>query len=265
MTGRAPRFRRIATLIALVAAVALISACSFDDSIEPDPTATPTAVAFEPGDIAVGSLIDTSREAWGTVETWTSESRDASAAADSGTATTSTTSETLQGPDARHVVSMNGDTVVAEEIVLDGRIYMRGTMVSSSVYPDVNADAWISFTPDQVPEGSVLEQRVAYLTAPPEFPFATVTDETRALPAKPSGEVRVDDRTCTAYRFTTTTPESEGIDYTIAFDDQDRPCQLVREGGGVVETTSWSYPEHPEPLEPPKEVTPVETFPGSGA
>jgi hypothetical protein len=141
--------------------------------------------------------------------------------------------ETVVLPRDRHVVTTNGDTVVAEEIATGGRIYMRGTLVTSSIYPEVDADTWISFTPDQAPADTALAQRVAYLTTPPGFPFATFTEETRALPAKPAGEIEVDDRVCLVYHFTSPSQDSDGIDYRIAFDDDDRPGLVVRVAGGV--------------------------------
>jgi hypothetical protein len=260
MTRTGVLSRRLTTLIALVAGALLLAACSFD-TLEPEPTATPTAVAFEPGDVAVGTLIDDARASWESVDAWVAETRGDSTATEGDSGISSSTTETVVRPDRRRILTMNGDTVVTEEIVLDGRIYMRGTLVSSSIYPAAGPEEWISFTADQVPEGSVLEQEVAFLTAPPEYPFTSITAETRALPAKPSGEVRVGDRTCDAWRFTTTTPETAGIDYTIAFDAENRPCQLVREAGGVVETTTWTYPAEPEPIEAPQDATPVAAFP----
>jgi hypothetical protein len=250
--------RRLTALSVLIAGALLLGACSAD-SLEPEPTATPTAVAFEPGDVAVGTLVDDALPSWREVDAWTSETRGDTSATEGGISSTTTTTVILPGQ--RHILTMNGETIVTDEIVLDGTIYMRGTLVSSSIYPAVDADTWISFTPDQVPEDSVLAQEVAFLTSPPPYPFGDFTEETRSLPASPAGEVRVDDRTCAAWTFTTTTPDQPGIDYTIAFDAENRPCQLVRESGGVVETTSWSYPASPEPIEAPDNVTPVEAFP----
>lgn len=256
-TGTLPR--RLTALVAVVATSLLLGACSFDDSIEPKPTPEPTAITFDPGDEAVGTLIDRGRPAWEQVDAWTAETRGDTSATEGGVSSTTTTTVIL--PDQRHVLTMNGETVVTEEIVLDGTIYMRGTLVSSSVYPAVDADTWIRFTPTQVPVDSVLAQEVAFLTAPPAYPFADFTDETRALPASPSGEVKVGDRICEVWTFTTTTPDQPGIDYTMAFDAEGRPCQLVRASGGVVETTSWTYPTSPEPIGAPENATPVEQFP----
>lgn len=256
-TGSLPR--RLTTLMALVAASLLLVACSFDDTIEPEPTPEPTAVTFDPGDEAVGTLVDRGRPAWEQVDAWTAETRGDTSATEGGISSSTTTTVIL--PDQRHVLTMNGETVVTEEIVRDGTIYMRGTLVSSSIYPDVDAETWISFTPDQVPADSVLAQEVALLTTPPAYPFADVTDDTRALPASPGGEVKVGDRTCEAWTFSSGTPDQPGIDYIVAFDADGRPCQLVRESGGVVETTTWTYPVSPEPIEPPDDATPVEHFP----
>ncbi len=254
-----PRWR----LVLLGVAIALVlGGCSYDSTLEPKPTATATAIAFGPTDIAVGSLLSDASAAWDGVEAWTVETR-TETSSDGSSATTSVARETVLLPNDRHVVTTNGDTVVAEEIATGGTIYMRGTLVTSSIYPEVDADTWISFTPDQAPADTALAERVAYLTTPPAFPFATFSAETRALPAKPAGEIEVDDRVCLVYHFTTTSPEREGIDYRIAFDKDDHPCQIVREAGGVVETTVWHYPDSPEPIAAPKDVVVVDEFPGA--
>lgn len=256
-TGPLPR--RLTTLVSIVAASLLLGACSFGDSLEPEPTPEPTAVSFGPGDEAVGTLIDRGRPAWEEVEAWTAETRGDTSATEGGISSSTTTTVIL--PDQRHVRTLNDETVVTEEIVLGDTIYMRGTLVSSSIYPSVDADTWIRFTPDQVPADSVLAQEVAFLTSPPGYPFADFTDETRALPASPSGEVKVSDRTCEVWTFTTSTTDQPGIDYAMAFDAEGRPCQLVRESGGVVETTTWVYPSSPEPIVAPGNASPVEEFP----
>jgi hypothetical protein len=240
----------------------VLGGCSYESTLESEPTATATAVTFGPTDIAVGSLLDDASAAWDGIKTWTVETR-TEASGDGSTTTTSVAKETVVLPNERHVVTTNGDTVVAEEIATGGRIYMRGTLVTSSIYPEVDADTWISFTPDQAPADTALAQRVDYLTTPPGFPFATFTEETRALPAKPAGEIEVDDRVCLVYHFTTTSQDSDGIDYRVAFDDDDRPCQLVRDAGGVVETTVWHYPDSPEPISTPKNAVEVKDFPGA--
>lgn len=256
-TGTLPR--RLPTLVAVIAGMLLLQACTFGESLEPEPTPEPTAVTFQPGDEAVGAVVDRGRAAWDEVAAWTAETRGDTSSTEGGISSTTTTTVIL--PDQRHVLTMNGDTVVTEEIVLGDTIYMRGTLVSSSIYPTVDAETWISFSPDRVPEDSVLAQEVAFLTTPPDYPFGDFSEETRALPASPSGETRIGDSTCEAWTFTTSTPEQPGIDYTVAFDAEGRPCQLVRESGGVVETTVWTYPATPEPITAPDNVTPVEEFP----
>lgn len=256
-TGTFPR--RLSTLAALIAGILLLQACTFGDSLEPDPTPEPTAVTFQPGDEAVGTLVDRGRPAWTEVQAWTAETQGDTSAAEGGVSSTTTTTVIL--PDQRHVLTMNGDTVVTEEIVIGDTVYMRGTLVSSSIYPNVDAETWISFTPDQVPADSVLAEEVAFLTTPPDYPFGDFSEATRALPASPADDLTVGDSTCEAWTFTTSTPEQPGIDYTMAFDTEGRPCELIRESGGVVETTTWTYPASPEPIEAPENVTPVEQFP----
>jgi hypothetical protein len=245
-----------------MAGTLLLASCSLELDPDPTPTAAPTAVVFGPNDIVVDTLLDDSLAAWKSVTGWTSETSIDSPQGGSASGASTRIAEEMILPGDRHLLSMNGETVVTEEIVADGTLYMRGTLVSSSIYPAVDADTWITFTPDQVPPGTVLEQRVSYLLSAPEFPFASVTDETRALPARPAGEIQVDGRACLVFAFTTASADSAGINYRIAFDEQDRPCQLVREAGGVIETTSWSYPERQEPITAPADATRVDAFPG---
>ena len=256
-TGTLPR--RLTTLVTVIAGALLLQACSFGDSLEPEPTPEPTAITFQPGDEPVGTIVDRGRPPWEQVDAWTAETRGDTSATEGGINSTTTTTVIL--PDQRRVLTLNGDTVVAEEIVLGDTIYMRGTLVSSSIYPAVDAETWISFTPAQVPEESVLAQEVAFLTTPPDYPFGDFSEQTRALPASPTGEVKVGDSVCDAWTFTTSTPDQAGIDYTMAFDAEGRPCQLVRESGGVVETTTWTYPSSPEPIAAPQHAEPVEAFP----
>lgn len=258
-----PNPRRLIPIASLMACALLLQACSFDTDPDPTPTPAPTPVVFGPDDVAVGDLIDESRDAWTAVDAWSTRMLIDAADSDNASATSSSTIERVILPGDRYVQTMNGDTVVTEEIVVDGTISMRGTLVSSSIYPEVDAETWITFTPDQVPAGSVLEQRVDYLTAPLAYPFDTVTDETRALPAHPAGEIEVEERTCNAYDFSTAQDGSDGITYRIAFDDEQRPCQLVRTAGGVIETTTWTYPENPEPIENPAGAVQVVEFPTS--
>ncbi|HEV2128345.1 MAG TPA: hypothetical protein VGR22_06995, partial [Thermomicrobiales bacterium] len=181
----------------------------------------------------------------------------------SGDPPVSVTTDRVILPDKRHTLTTNSDTVVTEEIMIGDTIYMRGTLVSSSIYPSLDPETWISFSPEQAPEDSVLEQRVTYLTTALRYPFADVTAVTRALPASPAGEVIVGDRPCKAWTFSTTDDMTEGIEYVLAFDVEGRPCQLVREGGGVTETRTWSYPDNPGPINAPEEAVRVEQFPAA--
>lgn len=256
-----PFSRRISPAIWMLVGIFVLSGCTIDDEVEPEATPSATAVSFGPDDVAVGTLLDDSRSAWDEVERWTSETRIESPGEGASVAASSVTSEQVVLPNDRRIVNMSGETMVSEEIFTNGTIYMRGTLVSASIYPDVDATTWISFTPDVVPPDTALDQRVSYLTSPPAFPFADVTDETRALPASPAGDIQVNGRVCAVYQFTTAESSDAGLDYRIAFDEDDRPCQLVRESGGVAETTTWSYGDADITITPPEEATPIETFP----
>lgn len=258
-----PRFPRpIAVAFLTAGSAVLLMGCTVDLESTPEPTATATAITFDPEDVAVGELLDEATASWDSVDAWVSETRIETPSSGSGeAASTSESTERVILPGDRYVLTTNGDTIVSEEIAVGGRIYMRGALVTSSIYPDAAPDEWIAFTPDLVPEGTVLEQRVDYLTMPPGYPFRDVSATTRQLPASPSETISIDERECDAWTFSTATSGQEGLDYTIAFDQQNRPCQLIREGGGVTETTTWTYPETPEPIEAPSDAISVQEFP----
>ena len=257
--------RRIVPTVFLLIGAIMLGACSLEGGTAPEPTATSVAISFGPNDKAVGTLIDESQAAWDEVERWTSETRIESPSDGSSIAEPSVTTEEVVLPNNRHILNMSGENVVSEETIINGMIYMRGPLVSSSIYPDVDEETWISFSPEQVPPETALAQRVSYLTSPPEFPFATVTEETRALPASPAGEIQVNGDPCHVFTFTSagSGPDGESIDYRIAFGDADRPCQLVREAGGIVETTTWTYDDGEIAIHPPDNAIPVDTFPSA--
>ena len=257
--------RRIVPTVSILAGAVMLGACSPEGDTAPEPTATSVAISFGPNDTAVGTLINESQVAWAEVERWTSETRIEASSDGSAIAEPSVTTEEVVLPNNRHILNMNGENVVSEETIVNGMIYVRGPLVSSSIFPGVDAETWISFSPNQVPPETALAQRASYLTSPPEFPFATVTEETRALPASPAGEIQVNGDTCHVFTFTSAGSGSDGesIEYRIAFDDADRPCQLVREAGGIVETTTWTYDDGEIAIRPPENARPVDTFPSA--
>lgn len=256
---RAIRVFRLAAIT--IAAALTLTGCGLDLDPDPTPTAAPTEVTFGPDDIAVGELLDRSEEAWTDVEGWSTEARTEQLdASGSGGASAVTTEEVLL-PSARRVLSTNEETIVSEEIVVDGMVYMRGTLVTASIYPDVDADTWIMFSLDAVTADTPLAQRVRYITTAPDFPFSDVTTATRALPASPAGDIEIDDRNCTVYEFTASAESSRGITYRLAFDASWLPCQLILEGGGIVETTTWSLDASAIEITVPEGAVQVDTFP----
>lgn len=257
----AARTMRIAGCAA--AAALTMTSCRADLDPDPTPTAASTEITFGPNDVAVGTLLDRAADAWTTVEGWSAEARvEQLDASESGGGSTVITEQVLL-PATRRVLNTTEETIVSEEISIDGQIYMRGTLVPASIYPEVDADTWITFSPEDVPADTPLAQRVRYLTAAPEFPLATVTEETRALPASPVGELEISDRNCSVYQFVTHDDSSSGITYRLAFDSAWLPCRLIRESGGVVETTNWSFDTGQISINAPAGAVPVEEFPSA--
>ncbi len=260
-----PTFRSVPLPIPIfavtVAGMVLLSGCTGNLHSTSRPTATVTVASPGPNDIPVGTLLEDHSVAWESVEAWISETRIQSLGDGSSESTASISTERVNLPSQRHVLTTNGDTVVSEEVVVDDIVFMRGTLVSSSIYPEVDAETWISFSPELAPPETVLEARVAYLTSPPAYPFADVTAETRSLSASPAGEDVVEEQSCKAWEFSTTLEQTGGLEVRLSFDAEGRPCQLVRTAEGVVETTTWTYPEAAEAIVAPAEAIPVLEFP----
>lgn len=254
-----PRTLRIAGCA--FAATLALTGCSVDLERDPTPTVAPTEITFGPNDVAVGTLLDRSAEAWSSVEGWSTESRVEQLDASESAVGANITTEEVLLPSTRRVLNTTEKTIVSEEIAIDGMIYMRGTLVPASIYPDVDANTWIVFSPDIVPTDTPLAQRVRYLTADPGFPFSNVTAETRALPASPVGDIQVDGRNCSVYEFVTYNESSTGITYRLAFDADWLPCRLTLEGGGVVETTTWSFDTSQISIMAPDDAVPIATVP----
>lgn len=261
MPPASPAIRAFRLAACAVLTSVAIAGCGVDLDSDPTATAAPTEVTFGPDDVAVGELLNRSQDAWDSVEGWSSESRTEQVdASGSGGGSTITIEEVLL-PATRRVLSTTEETVVSEEMVVGGQIYLRGTLVPAAIDPDIAADTWITFSPDAVPPDLPLAQRVQYLMAAPEFPFTDVTTETRSLPASPSGDIDIDGRACAVYEFVTAGDVAIGITYRIAFDTDWLPCQLTLEGGGIVETTTWSFDASAIEIAAPQDAMRVDTFP----
>jgi hypothetical protein len=231
------RYQAIPILLLLV----VVTGCGGSD---PAPTPIPTATTvptLPPGTLSVADLIDRTDAAFAGITSmqstfWSTE------AASAGTppATGLVTVEQVVLPANRHVTQLTNGQVTDEQLVVDGRVYMKGALVPAAIAPMVDTATWIEVDPAAAVSDSPIAMQVAYLLSPTVSPFAGVSDETRALAAIPAGEVTIDGRTCQRYTFGDATGDS-GIGYELLLDEDDLPCRLVQSAGGYVNVTTYAF------------------------
>ncbi len=147
------------------------------------------------------------------------------------------TTESSIAPDRRHVVrSVNGE-VVEEQIAVGGRVFMRGQIVVAAIAPMMGPDAWIEVDPRTADSTAVIAAQVDWLLSPVQSPFATVSDETRALEAFPGETVEIDGRSCQTWTF----GDPNGIQQELALDDNNLPCRLIQRAGDFSNVTIYSF------------------------
>jgi hypothetical protein len=142
-------------------------------------------------------------------------------------------------PNARHVIQTVDGQVVDEQISQGGRVYMKGSMVVAAIAPMVGPDTWVEVDPAAASSNSPVAMQIAYLTSPVTSPFTTVSPETLALEAFPSGEVTVGERTCEAHTFGDTS--GNGIQYELAIDANGLPCRMVLTSGNIANITLYDF------------------------
>jgi hypothetical protein len=226
--------RRIFPLL-LVAVV--LSACTVDDVAEADPTPTlappPTAA---PGELTVGDLIARVDAAWPMVTSMRTMSTSGPVPSDDPSAAEArgvqSSIEEVVAPGNRRIVRMTDEVTTDEQIYVEGKVYMYGVFVASAVAPEVGPTTWITVDPSVVPADTPVGYQLSYLMRPNETPFGSITDDMRQRPAAPAGQVQVGGRTCTVYTFTDATQAGDRVDYELALDENDLPCQLVQRAGG---------------------------------
>jgi hypothetical protein len=83
----------------------------------------------------------------------------------------------------------------------------------------------------------------------------------RAAPAREAGEVEVGGRVCTVYTFADTTETGTRVDYELALDDANLPCQLVRRAGGFQDSSVFEVNVPDLQIAAPDAPTPVSGTP----
>lgn len=231
-------------LVSLAIVLIIATGCSTDSGSSeptaiPEPTAT-VAPTLSPNAMTVGDLVARVEAAWPTVTSMRTTFWVATGTTGGTPPTTGAVSiETVIPPSSRHVVQMQDGAIVDEQISLDGRVYMKGSLVVAAIAPMVGTDTWILVDPTTATADSPVAMQVAYLLSPVTQPFDTITAETLATEAFPLGTVTLGERTCTTYGFGD--QSGEGIRYELALDDANLPCQLLQIAGGYVNVTTYAF------------------------
>jgi hypothetical protein len=164
-------------------------------------------------------------------------------------------------PSSRRVLTITGDVVSDEHVFVDGRVFMRGALVTTAVAPNIGPSTWIAVDPSLVPDTSPVGQQLAYLTSPIQRPFTGVSTQMQTRGTTSLGAITVGNRSCTAYAFVDTTAIGEQIDYELAIDSAGLPCQLVQRAGGFANTTVYEFNDPGITIVAPDAATPVSGTP----
>jgi len=205
----------------------------------PVPTAPPTyAPTLQPGATSVGNLLTAMDAAWNNAASMrtTYWETDAGLAATPPPAASLTIEEVVR-PSSRHVVQVVNGVVIDEQIVVDGRIFMKGSLVPTTIAPMVDTNTWVEVDPAAATSNSPIAGLVNYLAAPVSSPVGTVSDDTRARVAIPSGLEEIGGRQCNLFTF----PGDSALDYELAIDPIGLPCRLVISAGVQATVTMYEF------------------------
>ena len=259
--------RPLASIFSLAIISLLLTACSLgsaQESLDPNPTnsvsSNPAPTAAE-GELTVGDLITDVNDAWPNVTSMRITSISGAVPTESGDSSPvpqgAITIEEWVAPNDRRLIERVGGIVTNEQIYINGKVYMWGMFVGTSVAPEVGTGTWVTLDPKVIPPDTPVGYRVTYITREPGPPFVTISNDMRQRPARESGTVQVGGRSCTLYTFVDTTQLGERIDYELALDENNLPCQLVQRAGGFQNSSVYEInkpdiqiiaPDAPKPV-----------------
>lgn len=229
----------------IVAFVLLVATgCSTETADQgPAPTSTPAPTAvptLTPGATSVGDLIERVDQVWPTVTSmrttfWATMGSPQSTPPALGAVTV----ETVIVPASRHVTQLQDGAIVDEQIALNGRVYMKGSIVVAAIAPMVGTEAWVEVDPAAATSDNPLSMQVNYLLEPVHHPFGLISPETLASEAIPLDPITIGDRTCQNYTFGD--QSGNGIRYELSIDEANLPCQLLQFGGDYVNVTLYEF------------------------
>lgn len=263
---------RFSSLLTLGLAAIVLVACSPGSAHEsslPDPNNNessqemPTAAS---GELTVSDLIKRVNAAWPDVTSMRITSISGAVPTENDGESTPepegmVTTKEWVAPNKRRIIEHVDDAVVNEQIYIDGTIYMWGMFVDTSVAPEVGPQTWVTVDPDVVPPDTPVGYRVTYITREPGPPFGTITEDMRNRPVSEAGTVQVEGRSCTVYSFVDTTQLGERINYELALDENDFPCQLVQRAGGFQNSSVYKINDPDIEIIAPNTPTPVSGTP----
>lgn len=227
-----------------------------------DPTPTPTSSATErptpppdvpgtplPGEVTAGEIADRIRAAWGTVKTIRITRTSTITIPVASPVTSPVASPVAIGqnavideivlPDRHRVTIIEGGSVLGEIVAVDGRIYVRGSLVPGM--PAARESGWHVIDLSSGATPTPLSSTFASLLQPPVPPFSQLTEQERGRIARPAGEVTVNGRTCRAFTIPASTMTGERIEVTVSLDASDRPCSITTRAGSTETVAVYEY------------------------
>jgi hypothetical protein len=263
--------RHLPRLFSLAMIALLLSACgpgNAQESTEPETdesaASNPAPTAAE-GELTVGDLVTDVDAAWSGVTSMrvTSVSGPVPTEKQGGSPVPQgpIAIEEWVAPNNRRLLERVGGIVTNEQVFTNGKVYMWGMFVGTSVAPEVGSGTWVTLDPEVIPPDTPVGYRVTYITREPGSPLGTITPDMRQRPVKESGTVQVGGRSCTLYTFVDTTQLGERIDYELALDSDNLPCQHVMRAGGFQNSSVFEFNNPDIQVIAPDAPTPVSGTP----
>lgn len=242
-----PPVIRLYPLLLLGAATLVLASCTPGETTgdaEPgtdEAASNPMSTAAD-GELTVGDLIASVDETWPGVTSMRMTSMSGAVPTDSDTtpiAKGTVAIEEWTAPNSRRIIEQVDGVTINEQVFVDGQVYMWGMFVGTSVAPEVGPTTWVTLDPSIIPPDTPVGYRVSYLARAAGPPFGMVSEQMHERPVTESGTVQVGGRACTLYRFVDTTQLGERIEYELALDENNLPCQLVQRAGGFQNSTVY--------------------------
>ncbi len=202
----------------------------------------------------MGEVISRVESAWPSVVSmrstfWSTEST----AGGTPPATGAVTVEEALASGERRLMFRQDGQVTDEQIVVDGRIYMRGALVPAAVAPMVDTETWVEVDPAAANSGSPVAPQISYLLSPVEAPFSGTSGETAGLQVTPGEEIFIAGRACDVLTF----GDPLGISYELALDPANLPCRFVQSSGGHSSVTLYEFNPPDLVITAPTVATPI--------